>query len=75
MFPHRNIHKYTKQNFVEHPAVRANPICTGILLRVISVDFDVTDQLLIIYSTFVQYLREKGNRMKQPNGYEVAWSG
>jgi hypothetical protein len=31
---------------------------------VISVDFDATDELLIIYSAFVKYLREKGNKMK-----------
>jgi hypothetical protein len=29
MFPHRNIHKNTIQNFTQHPVVRANSICTG----------------------------------------------
>jgi hypothetical protein len=29
------------------------------LLRIISVDFDVTGQLLIIYSAFDKYLRKK----------------
>jgi predicted NUDIX family phosphoesterase len=45
------------------------------LLGVISVDFDETDQLLIIYSAFVKYLREKGNKMKQLISYAVAWTG
>ena len=35
------------------------------LLGIISVDFDVTGQLLIIYSAFVKYLRKKWE-------YEVA---
>jgi len=30
MFPRRNIHKYTIQNVIQHPAVRGNSICTGI---------------------------------------------
>jgi hypothetical protein len=30
------------------------------LLGIINVDFDATGQLLIIYSTFVKYLREMG---------------
>jgi len=29
------------------------------------VDFDATDQLLIIYSAFVKYLRRNGNTVKQ----------
>jgi hypothetical protein len=29
------------------------------LLGIISVDFDVTGQLLIIYSAFIRYLRKK----------------
>jgi len=28
-------------------------------------DFDVTDQPLIIYSAFAKYFRENGNTMKQ----------
>jgi len=35
------------------------------LLGIINVDFDATDQLLIIYSEFVKYLRKNGNTMKQ----------
>jgi hypothetical protein len=39
------------------------------LLGIISVDFDVTGQLLIIYSAFVKYLRENGNTMRQCISY------
>jgi hypothetical protein len=35
------------------------------VLGILRVDFDATDQLLIIYSAFVKYLRKSGNRMKQ----------
>jgi len=35
------------------------------LLGIIKVDFDATDQLLIIYSAFVKYLRRNGNTVKQ----------
>ena len=35
------------------------------LLGIINVDFDVTGQLLTIYSAFVKYLRESGNTTKQ----------
>jgi hypothetical protein len=35
------------------------------LLGIFGVDFDVTGQLLIIYSAFVKYLGENGNAMKQ----------
>ena len=31
----------------------------GKLLGIISVDFDATDQLLIIYSAFIKYMRKK----------------
>jgi hypothetical protein len=31
-------------------------------LEIISVDFDVTGQPLIIYSAFVKYLRNNGNK-------------
>jgi hypothetical protein len=37
----------------------------GKLLGIISVDFDATGQLLIIYSAFIKYLRKSGNTMKQ----------
>jgi hypothetical protein len=30
------------------------------LLRIISVDFDATDQLVVIYSAFDKYLRKMG---------------
>jgi len=35
------------------------------LLGIISVNFDATGQLLIIYSIFVKYVRKNGNTMKQ----------
>ena len=35
------------------------------VLGIISVDFDATGQLLIIYCAFVKYLRKNGNKMKQ----------
>jgi hypothetical protein len=39
------------------------------LLGIINVDFDVTGQLLIIYSAFVKYLRKYGNTMRQCISY------
>jgi hypothetical protein len=39
------------------------------LLGIISVDFDVTDQLLIIYSAFVKYLKKNGNTKRQCISY------
>ena len=35
------------------------------LTSIINVDFDATGQLLIIHSTFVNYLRKNGNTMNQ----------
>jgi len=35
------------------------------LLWVISVDFDATFQLLVIYIAFLKYLRKNGNTIKQ----------
>jgi hypothetical protein len=40
-----------------------------ILLGTINVDFDATDQLLIIYSIFVNSLTKNGNTMKQCTSY------
>ena len=37
----------------------------GEFIGIISMDFDATDQLLIIHSVFVKYLRRNGNRVKQ----------
>jgi len=37
----------------------------GKLLGLISVDFDATGQLLIIYSAFVKYLKKNGNAIKK----------
>jgi len=39
------------------------------LLGIISMDFDTTGQLLIIYSAFIKYFRKKWNTVKQCNGY------
>jgi len=39
------------------------------LLGIISVDFDATGQVLIIYSAFVKYLRNNGNIIKQCINY------
>jgi hypothetical protein len=39
------------------------------LQRIISVDFDTTGQLLIIYSAFNKYLRKNGNMMMQGISY------
>ena len=44
------------QNFTQHSAVKVNSIYRGKLRGTISVDFDTTGQLLIIYSSFVKYL-------------------
>jgi len=35
------------------------------LLGIINVDFDATDELMLIYSAFVEYLRKHGNTMQQ----------
>jgi len=39
------------------------------LLRIISVDFDVTDQLVIVYSVFVKCSRKNGNAIRQCISY------
>jgi len=39
------------------------------LLGIINVDFDATEQLLIICFAFVIYLRKNGNTMKQCISY------
>jgi len=39
------------------------------LLGIISVDFDATVQLLIMYSAFIKYLRKNKNTMKQCISY------
>jgi len=49
---------------------RITPYATK-LLGIISVDFDATGQLLIIYSAFVKYLRRNGNTMKQCKSYFI----
>ena len=39
--------------------------CQRTLLEIISVDFDATGQLLIVYSAFVKYLGKNGTTMKK----------
>jgi len=39
------------------------------LLEIISVDFDAKGQILIIYSPFIQYVRQYGNKTKQCISY------
>jgi hypothetical protein len=41
------------------------------LLTIISVDFDMTDQLLIVYCTFVRYCKKNGSTMGQYTSYFV----
>jgi len=41
-----------------------NAICRGII-GIVSVDFESTDQVLIIYSAFAKYLRKNKHKMKQ----------
>jgi len=36
-----------------------------ILLTLINVELEATDQLQTVYSAFVKYLRKNGNKMKQ----------
>ena len=43
----------------------------GKSLGIISVDFDATVQLLIIYSAFIKYLRKNGNKMRQCISYLI----
>jgi hypothetical protein len=50
------------------PLSRLTPYAEEIT-GVISVDFDVTGQLLIIYSAFVKYLRKNGNTVRQCISY------
>jgi hypothetical protein len=44
--------------------------CTEKLLGIINVDFDITDQLLIIYSAFIKFFRNNGNAMGQYISHE-----
>jgi len=49
-------------------------------LGIINVDFDATDELLIINSAFAKYLRKNGNTMKQCisslyTSYSRVWVG
>jgi hypothetical protein len=39
------------------------------LMGIISVDFDVTVRLLIIYSAFVKYFKKNGNTRRQYISY------
>jgi len=59
-FDHPNSRSFsnTKKNFILHSAVKELYIQRK--LWIISMDFDTTGQLLIIYSAFVKYLRKNG---------------
>jgi hypothetical protein len=57
------------QNFIQHPSVKVNSIRRGNYWGIVSLNFDVTVQLLIIYSSFVKYLEEQGTTMKQCISY------
>jgi hypothetical protein len=48
---------------------RLTPLAKEILSGIISVDFDVAGQLLVIYSAFIKYLRKIGNTLKQCISY------
>jgi len=39
------------------------------LLEIVSVDFNITGQLLVIYYTFVKYLKKKWSKMMECIGY------
>jgi hypothetical protein len=39
------------------------------LVGIISVDFDITDHLMIVASEFVKYLRKNGNTVRQYISY------
>jgi len=41
------------------------------LLGIVSVDLDVTGQLLIIYFAFIRYLRKNGNTIRQVHQQSV----
>jgi len=41
------------------------------LLGIINVDFDATGQLLIIYSTFIKYLRKKGIKLSSASALYI----
>jgi len=45
-----------------------NAICRGII-GIVSVDFESTGQVLIIYSAFVKYLRKNEHKIKQNINY------
>ena len=53
------------QNFIQHPAAKVNLHMQRKFLGNINVDFDITGQLLIIYSAFVKHYRKNGNTMRQ----------
>jgi len=60
----------TAYNFCQlHTKLYPTYCCQGILMGIISVDFNATSHLLIKYSAFVKYLRKNGNTMKQCISY------
>jgi hypothetical protein len=49
---------FCQQNFIQHPAVNFNAMLRKLLV-IITVDFDATGQLFVLYLSFVKYLRKK----------------
>jgi hypothetical protein len=52
------------QNFIQHPSVKINSTHRKITGDH-TVDWDITDQLLITYSAFSKYFRNNGNTKGQ----------
>jgi len=63
----RNVHNLNnaKREVGRHPALKFNSTCRETFFGNSNVDFDVTGQLLILYSAFFKYLRRNGNSVKQ----------
>jgi len=57
------------QNYIPHPFVKRYLHMQGKFMGNISMDFDTTTQLLIIYFAFIKYFRKNGNTMKQCINY------
>ena len=54
----KDAYHFCQQNFIRHPAVNVNSTQRKLFV-LITVDFDATGQLLILYAAFVKYLRKK----------------
>ena len=53
------------QNFIQHPTVKVNSTGKGNYWGSLVWNFNATGQLLIMYFTFIKYLRKNGNITKQ----------